>query len=535
MLPSSFAWPARRALLLVPLLFGLLSLALGQDDNWDLHNYHFYNPYALLNGKIGYDLAPGQWQSYFNPTLDLLYYALVQTLAAPVAGLVMGFLHGLNFLLLLALTRQLLPAAPERTAWLLALAGMLGPGFLSELGNTMGDNLTALLVLAALLLVLKRWGQLAQGAVAGAIPAGILMGAACGLKLTNATYAVALCLALLLLPGAWWQRLRAAFVFGLGVLGGIALTAGHWYWRMWQTFGNPLFPQFNNLFHGPLAAPVGIGDTGWLPHGLMERLLWPFLFTLDPSRVIELPLRQLIWPLLYLAFLAFAVCSVLRRVRRAPPADADAGAGPASGLLLFFALAYLCWLNLFSIYRYLVPLELLAPTVLWLLLHRLLPARQARLAAVALLVLALAVGLHRVNWGHGHWRRVAFSAEVPALAAPREDLVLTVHGNPPMSWLVPLFPRELAFVALGSGFPESPAYVARLQQMVAQRHGTLYVLMQAGSPTPQGQADVLRSGAEVLSRYGFTLDHTTCRRYGAWVGSNSYPYQLCVVRRLNPR
>jgi hypothetical protein len=51
---------ARRAAWLLPLLFGLLSLALGQDDNWDLRNYHLYNPFALVNGKIGLDLAPGQ-------------------------------------------------------------------------------------------------------------------------------------------------------------------------------------------------------------------------------------------------------------------------------------------------------------------------------------------------------------------------------------------------------------------------------------------------------------------------------------------
>src|SRR5207244_919974 len=72
----------RAAMLLVPPLFGLLALALGQDDNWDLKNYHLYNAYALLNGRLGVDLAPGQWQSYFNPTLDLVYYGLMAALPA---------------------------------------------------------------------------------------------------------------------------------------------------------------------------------------------------------------------------------------------------------------------------------------------------------------------------------------------------------------------------------------------------------------------------------------------------------------------
>ena len=42
----------RWALLLVPLLLGLLSLLAGQDDGWDMRNYHLYNVHALLGGRI---------------------------------------------------------------------------------------------------------------------------------------------------------------------------------------------------------------------------------------------------------------------------------------------------------------------------------------------------------------------------------------------------------------------------------------------------------------------------------------------------
>jgi hypothetical protein len=94
---------------LVPILFGLLSIALGQDDNWDLRNYHWYNPYALLNGRLPVDMAPGNWQSYFNPLIDVPYYVLNQWLPGPAVGFVMGFVHGLNFILLLALVRLVLP------------------------------------------------------------------------------------------------------------------------------------------------------------------------------------------------------------------------------------------------------------------------------------------------------------------------------------------------------------------------------------------------------------------------------------------
>ncbi|NVM75100.1 hypothetical protein FHW83_000880 [Duganella sp. SG902] len=516
-----------RALLLVPLLFGVLSVLYGQDDNWDLHNYHLYNPYALLNGKIGYDLAPGQWQSYFNPTIDLLYYGLNQTLPAPAAGFVMGWLHGLNFVLLAAIGRQLLPAPGHRAALLLALAGSLGPGFLSELGNTMGDNLVALTVLGALLLVLRAWPQLLRGGAPAwrtVALAGLLAGFGTGLKLTNAMYALALCLALLGVPAAAWLRLRLAVMFGVGTLAGIGLSAGHWYWRMWHTFGNPLFPQFNNIFKGPLAAIIGIGDTGWIPKGIVEKLLWPFIFIQNPKRVIEINITPLIWPMLYLA----GVALVLRLLRDAILAQRPAAAltRPAGLMLLFFGIAYLIWLNLFGIYRYLVPLELLTPLALWLAAQRLMQPAVGRQVASWTLLLTTVASLPGASWGHAGWARQSTTVELPPLPSPAQNLVFTVHGDPPMSWLVPSFPRQLAFVALGGGFPESPAYAARAAAMMAARSGPFYVMMQAEGDNQK----IWPAAQEVLGRYGIRFDPADCVKYHAAVGRNAHPYQLCPVQ-----
>ena len=41
----------------VSLLCALLSLLRGQDANWDLRNYHVYNAWALLEGRLGIDLV----------------------------------------------------------------------------------------------------------------------------------------------------------------------------------------------------------------------------------------------------------------------------------------------------------------------------------------------------------------------------------------------------------------------------------------------------------------------------------------------
>jgi hypothetical protein len=604
----------RAAMLLVPLLFGLVSLGLGQDENWDLKNYHLYNAYSLMNGRLGFDLAPGQWQSYFNPTLDLLYYGLLTALPAPLAGVAMGVLHGLNFLLVLGIARMLLPPPAAANAsdryrlpLLLAFAGMLGAGFLSGVGNSMGDNMSALFVLASLYLVLANWprwtpagpqgrGGWNGGTLALLLAAGLVMGLGTGLKLTNATYALALCVALLVLDGGFWHRIRLAFCYGVGVLAGIAIAAGHWFWTMWQTFGNPLFPQFNKLFHGPLAAQFGVLDLGHVPQSWVEAVFWPFIFTLHFDRVSEVPLKETVWPITYLLFLALGVKLLLRWRGRATPA---AAATPAPLLaprqrftLVFFVLGYLGWLKLFGIYRYLVPLELLTPLVVWLLLHALLRTGAARVAGRWLLLLVALATFPFVTWGHTPWAREAFSVSDPGLADPAASVFYTVHADPPLGWMVKYLPPQLRVMSLGSGFPESPEYVARVRAIAASRPGPHYVMLAANAnqaeaalvrkialvrglgltgsagacerldwwikrvrfhvqvqpqppqdgqhctlvvppherPDLQAKDRVLIDAAvQTLGRYGITLYADSCRVHPAAIGAAAFPYQLCRV------
>ena len=93
------------ACVIVPLLFGLYSLLLGADANWDLYNYHLYNPFAWLHGKLRTDLAPAGMQSYFNPLLDTALYLLNTHLPSRVVGFLLGVLHGSTFVLIVAIAR----------------------------------------------------------------------------------------------------------------------------------------------------------------------------------------------------------------------------------------------------------------------------------------------------------------------------------------------------------------------------------------------------------------------------------------------
>jgi hypothetical protein len=219
----------------------------------------------------------------------------------------MGALQGLSFVALAAVAHPYVLGSrtPGANALLLAAAGCASAVLLAELGTTMGDATTAPLALAAIAVVLRGWpvagtqrGPLAWRRM---LVAGALLGAAAGLKLTNAPYALAACLALAVAwPGNRRGRASVAAVFAAGVAVGLAATAGHWFATLWHTFGNPLFPQFNGVFRSPLAGTVNVADTRWLPRSFGEALAFPFVLTADPGRAGERPMLQIVLPITYL-------------------------------------------------------------------------------------------------------------------------------------------------------------------------------------------------------------------------------------------
>ena len=362
-----------------------------------------------------------------------------------------------------------------------------------------------------------------------------------------------------------------------------AVLAGPWLYRLWSTFGNPLFPQFNAWFQAPLAAPVTVGDTRWLPQGWAEALVRPLLFTANPYLVSEIALLQVSWALLYVAAIAAGIAWLVRR--RAVGAPSADGVAARRMLGVFFAVAFVVWLLVFSIHRYLVVLELLAPLVLWLLLHGVLPARRARrvaAGAIALMVLVAVAGWN--DWGHAGWSPTAFRVQPPP--QPMPGLVLLV-GDQPQSWRIPYLPRQSVYASVGPNFPESASYAARIDELVRMHEGAVGVILpiamdrrvesiarrnrwagrlgldtgdcrvirwlakrsrslQVIEPahSRRGRCELAQAAdramktadanralfdqsVEILGRYGLHLDPATCVVLDSWIGQQRHPYQWC--------
>lgn len=527
---------------LFPAACGLYALLLGQDANWDLRNYHYYNPFAFLNGRMGFDIAVSHVATYYNPLMHLPFYFAVNAFDPRAIGFALGFLPGLNLILIDAVVRETLgrgaAAGGRGYALAIALVGFIGSANLAEIGTSYFDNLLSLPVLAALWLVLRNRGRLAESgrrpwAVCGL--AGLLAGAAFGLKLPFALYAVGICAAFFALALPFRRRFLLAFVFGIGVLAGAALTGGFWMLEMGRRFGNPLFPYFNEIFRSEWGALGSYRDDRFIPKSLGVALLFPFWFTADPMRVGEIAFRDLRFPLLYALAIALAAIALYRRlVRRpaAPPPHPGGGAERAADagafVLLFLAASFVVWMLLFAVYRYILVAEFLAPLGIVLLVERL-AGRPGRRVALSLAALALlAATLQPGSWGRRPWGPEYFGVEVPPLADPDRSIVLAT-GYDPIAYMIPFFPPAVRFLRI-QGFVTGPsatpnAHDRLMQAAVAAHDGPLYILFREYEE---------RAAVEGLAAYRLAADRRRCVAMVPHVEPQpQHPFYFCPVEKLS--
>ena len=404
----------------------------GEDINWDWRNYHEYGAFALLNGRFDIDVAPGGLQTFLNPLAYLPAYLLRHHVGAPFWGMILGAIDGLGLALIWWISRLVL--GQSASAWTIAAAVVIaafGPMTLSEVGTSFADILTALPVIAGLGFMLSAGAtdRLRHGV------AGILIGAAVGLKLTNMAFFIGAGVSLLFAV----RPLLAMGWFALGGILGALGTGGAWGWMLWQEFGSPVFPFYNNVFRSPEAPLASIVDMRFMPHTLWEAAAYPFDWMVgDTSASSEVPFRDPRFATVFLLWAANAVASLTRKMRLFRRRDKQ--------LLLFFAIAYGLWLFTISIHRYSVVLELLAAPLIVLLLARLLralqrrapglpPPRLSRRSNVAIVGLALAIALdsQAADWSRRPWS----DPYRPELPPPLGKAAIYLLIEKPLGYLVP--------------------------------------------------------------------------------------------------
>jgi hypothetical protein len=401
----------------------------GEDANWDWQNYHEYGAFALLNGRFDRDVAPGGFQTFLNPLPYVPAYLLRHLVGAPFWGPLLGAIDGLNLALIWWFTRVVLRGAAN--TWTLTAAVVIaafGPMTLSEVGTSFVDILTALPVIAGVGLTLSASAQHR----ARYWIAGMLIGAAVGLKLTNTVFFIGAAISLLYAARPVLALSCFAAGSGIGALG----TGGAWAWTLWQQFGNPVFPFYNAIFRSPEAALQSFADVRFMPHSLWEAFAYPFYWAIGDHRSSEWAFRD---PRFAIAFVLLATgigVGLLTRLRMFTRRDKQ--------FLLFFVAAYLAWLLEFSIHRYAIALELLCAPLILLLVLRLSGAPRGKPfelhrtswthLATAGLAIVIALWSQPADWSRRPWSN-PYQPQIPqALSAAATYLLV----EKPLGYIVPL-------------------------------------------------------------------------------------------------
>jgi hypothetical protein len=513
-------------LALVVFGWGVFVVSLGKDMSWDFRNYHWYIPYAFLNGRMGLDIAVSHQASYYNPLLDVPFYLLASHLPAWFALGIMGAVQGANVVPLYLITRSLLQIEERKlAAAVLTIVCMTGGLSVGLSGTTYYDTVMSVFILSGLAILITQretlaLGTPAKGAMLTAI-AGFIVGAAVGLKLPEAPYALGFAAMAALLPGDFKHRSTRLLAGGAAGTLAVAIFAGLWMIKIWHLTGNPLFPYFNDHFHSTLALSADYRDLRFVPTSWQNILLFPLLFSIDWRIADDLPFTDIRVGVAYIFILITMVLWMFRRRARDPLMAQDGFAA----LLASAAVSYIAWLLIFAIYRYIVLLEMIAPLLIAGVIGSWRIPQASRLAAIGgILLLAVACTrydtLERAPVDDPY-----IQMTLPPIPDPDHSMLL-MTGEAPLGYIATLLPREMPILRI-DGWMIQPQDGSELTGVARTRvnafKGDLYVL--------SNEFELPRTD-DALAAYGLATVTAECEDIATNLGG---PYRFCpVVRKTKP-
>jgi hypothetical protein len=467
----------------------ILNYLLGKDMAWDSLSYHLYAGFSAVNDRFAQDYFAAGPQSYFNPYVYVPFYCLVMTgFSSLEISSILAIVHSAILWLTYELAVSVCPYSDRRRRLVFGLFGiafaLMNPVLLQEIGSTFADITTGELVLAGWLLL-----ALAVRApnTARIICAGLLLGIATGLKLTNAVHAISGFVVLIMLPLGLRGRIRSGFAYAISLGLGFTVVTAPWSYQLEKMFGNPFFPLLNNVFRSPEFTREPLRHLRFIPSTVIEALWRPFAM-IDPVTMVHEELRapDPRYAVLFILIGAFCVRWLWRRrgrslVQPAPSIDERSGrvlAAISCGL----AVDWVMWLSNSGNSRYFLPIACVAAVVIVALLFRLFAAE----SKARNYILTAIIGIQGVQLWMGtdyrwngvpwddHWIRIV----VPAKLTSERNLFLTIGGQS-NSFIAPYLPRGAGLINISGGYALSPkgANGARIDTLIKRYEPNIRLLI----------------------------------------------------------
>lgn len=401
-----------------------------QQEIWyDLYNYHYYSGWAFINGKTFDNLfVAGPW-SLFNPLLDSMAYLVVNAfnntpfMVFFINGMYSGVLYFLVFLLL----KLFVPykTISEKVLFTgLFFLSVSGFAVVRQFGVTGHETLISCFLLWAVYLFVKKVLIMKEYSVQCLFLIGFLSGIALGFKLTVFPICFAFGLMILFSCRLMPKPMKSLVFLCISACFGFLLTNGYWMYRCWEYTGNPIFPMANHIFYSPFMAPENFRDLHLMAQSLWQWLFYPFWsLNKDLSSIgsNESYLLQMVFPFVC----AFTLGGILLCKRRKLDAE--------SWIVLFWIIAYISWLFLFSILRYAIVLECFAGILFYLCIKKI-PLKDTGKKVIGIILILLSCYM---ALGYPQWRKSMTPTYMPqANLSVADDTVLIVY-NELLSYTVP--------------------------------------------------------------------------------------------------
>jgi hypothetical protein len=497
---------------------------LGKDMAWDTLNYHLYAGFSALNDRFGQDYFAAGPLSYFNPFAYVPFYAMVRAnLPALVICSIFAVAHSIILWLTFELGVSVCPAKDDRTRVFAGICAtvlaFMNPILMQEVGSCFADITTAELALGG-------WVLLASAVrlprISRVVCAGLILGAASSLKLSNALTAVSAFAILLMLPLGWWGRIRYGFFYGIALGAGFSIVAAPWSYRLWKIFGNPMFPIFNTIFRSPEFSTEPMQHYRFIPDSLTDALWRPFAMV-DPMQMVH---EELSAPDLRYAVLVVLVILLLLRwlwtrfAHTATPSRAPRLAGSARVLAALgcgLGLDWILWLHGSGNSRYFLTMACIAAVVIVGLLCHLFAMRpKVRNYILAAIFGVQAVQLYmgaEYRWNGASWGGQWFDVAVPDKLRTEPNLYLTM-GAQSNSFIAPLLARDSGMVNISGGYVLSPdgANGARIKTLINRFSPRVRVVVRGARLYEDAERRAPRRSEidDALQRFGLRTDISDC-------------------------
>lgn len=503
-------------LTVIVVIHGLYGAIADQDFNWDFLNYHYYNPFALLNNRLGMDIAPAEICTYINPLPHVPMYIASQLLHPRLVGALLAMIHSLNFVIIYYIIRDFLrereePLSGKWLLFMLSLWSILGSLNTAEIATNFNDNFVSIFFLLSIYVLLRKF---TKPRLRDFLLCGFIAGFGFGLKLNSGFFFVAIALAVALL----FFRLKIWVAFGGGAVIGFLVSAGYWMWIMFDRFQSPFFPFYNAIFKSPFYLKVNFVDKTSLATSLSDYFLRPFQMIFPAADNVPGSLyymREPRFAFLFIALLAVIMMIMIKKIKLRFERR-------SLFLLTFFVISWFLWLKMFGFNRYIVLLDVLCPLVLFTCLDRLFPNKKTLSTVLVVVCFFNLIVSQKAEWDRSGWRDNFIDFKAPHLAEPANSLVL-LAGPEALSFLIPSFDKQARFIRTSGSF-YSPGHDHLLSKQIKttiNNHVGDFFIIFRNTHESYARAD--------LDYYGLSARWDSCEKLQTRAIDNIY---FCPVVKL---